>query len=317
MLKIHLKQVGKISITKNTWLNLVLLSFLLMFSACFTTHSDKSGSGKKADSHVETSNFASKGDNTIKNDSEYKGYKLIAHRGGIVEDKYNEFDPRSIQAAIDKGYYMLEIDVRKSKDGVLVVHHDDDLKRFFNTPKRIEDLTWTEIKALQSDKGNYHPVSFEKVAQICSGKIKMMIDIKPKHPSPAFFEKLGNIMEKYNLLSGSYFIDKEARKYFWGKAKFEFRISEALKIRAKFDSGEDVASNYFLFDHGNRLNAEAVKWCQKNKITVVASVNIVHYRFENHLDGAFRDIKYWKECGVTEFQIDSDYDKWLSVNDSN
>lgn len=254
--------------------------------------------------------------NTIEvNNEVFAGYKLIAHRGGIVEDQYNEFDPRSIQAAIDSNYYMLEIDVRESKDGVLVVHHDDDFKRFFNSTEKVSDLTWEEIQKLQSDKGDYHPLSFEKVAQMCAGKTKMMIDVKSKPPSPEYFEKLGKIMRKYNLLSGSYFINKEARKYFWGKAKFEFRTHEATEIKRQFDLGQDVSSHYFLFDHGNRLTAETVKFCQKNNIAVVASVNIGHYRYEKHLDGAQRDIEYWKACGVTEFQIDSEYDQWLPNSD--
>ena len=29
---------------------------------------------------------------------------MVAHRGGIVEGKYNEFDPASIRTAIDQGY---------------------------------------------------------------------------------------------------------------------------------------------------------------------------------------------------------------------
>jgi glycerophosphoryl diester phosphodiesterase len=243
-----------------------------------------------------------------------ENYKLIAHRGGIVEGVYNEFDPRSIQAAIDSGYYMLEIDVRESKDGVLFVHHDDDFGRFFNNIQQANELTWEEIQNLRSDKGDYHPLSFKKVAQMCSGKIKMMIDVKSRPPSPEYFEKLGKIMEKHNLLSESYFINKEARKYFWGKAKFEFRVNETLEIKKQIDLGLDVSSNYFLFDHGNRLTAEAVKFCQTNNISVVASVNIGHYKFENHHDGAQRDIEYWKACGVTEFQIDSEYDQWISNN---
>jgi len=69
--------------------------------------------------------------NMAMNGGFYNGYRLIAHRGGIVEGKYNEYDPASIQAAIDLGYYMLEIDVRETKDGVLIVPHDSDFIRIF------------------------------------------------------------------------------------------------------------------------------------------------------------------------------------------
>jgi len=100
-----------------------------------------------------------------------------------------------------------------------------------------------------------------------------------------------------------------------GKAKFEFRVNEVNEIKKQNDLGLDVSSHYFLFDHGNRLTAETVKFCQTNDISVVASVNIGHYLLENHLDGAQRDIEYWKDCSVTEFQIDSEYDQWFPSDD--
>jgi glycerophosphoryl diester phosphodiesterase len=249
--------------------------------------------------------------NMVKNGGEFKKYKLIAHRGGIVEGKYNEFDPASIQAAIDRGYYMLEMDVRETKDSVLIVNHDADFNRFFNNPIRVNEATWGQVKALKSDKGNYHPLLFEEVAKMCSGKVNMMIDVKINEPSSSFYKKLGKIMEEYNLLSGAYFIDYEAEKYFFGKSKFYFRVREIPRIKEKMAKGEDVASNYFLFDGGKSLNAEVMKWSQQNYITVVPSINIMHYKVENYKIEAEKDIEFLKKCGVTEFQIDSDFDIWL------
>jgi hypothetical protein len=51
--------------------------------------------------------------------------------------------------------------------------------------------------------------------------------------------------------------------------------------------------------------------CQSVSIPVVPSVNFGHYRIENPKRGAKRDIEFLKECGVTQFQIDSDFDDWL------
>ncbi len=249
--------------------------------------------------------------NMVKNNGSFKGYKLIAHRGGIVEGQYNEFDPASLQAAIDQGYYMLEIDVRETKDGELIVNHDDNFDRFFNDPRRVDEMTWAEIKKLKSANGNYHPPSFEQVAEMCAGKVEMMIDVKADNSSPEFYRKLEAIMEKYNLLEDAYFIDNEARKYFFGKAKFMIRATEADLIREKFENGEDVSCHYFLFDAGIRLTSSLVKICQKANITVVPSVNFGHYHFEDAGRGAKRDIEFLKACGVTKFQIDSDFDEWL------
>jgi glycerophosphoryl diester phosphodiesterase len=246
-----------------------------------------------------------------KNNGVYKGYRLIAHRGGIVEEKYNEFDPASIQAAIDQGYYMLEVDVQDTKDGILILNHDQTFTRYYNDPRLVDDMTWDEVKNLRAEKGNYHPVSFEELAQMCSGKVKLMIDVKEKNPSPEFYKKLGQIMEKYGFLNGAYFIDTNAREYFWGKTKFMVRIGEANMIKEKLAKGEDVACHYFLFDDGAKLNATLIKMCQKASITVVPSVNFGHYHDEDPVRGAKRDIEFLKACGVTEFQIDSDFDDWL------
>lgn len=246
-----------------------------------------------------------------RNNGIYKGYRLIAHRGGIVEGKYNEFDPASIQAAIDQGYDMLEVDVQDTKDGVLILNHDQTFTRYYNDPRLVDDMTWDEVKNLHAEKGNYHPVSFEELAQICTGKVKLMIDIKEKKPTPEFYRKLGEIMEQYDLLTSAYFIDNHAKDYFWGKAKFVVRQDEVNAIREKFEKGEDVACHYFLFDAGTRLNSSIIKMCQKASITVVPSVNFGHYHYEDPVRGAKRDIEFLKACGVTEFQIDSDFDDWL------
>ena len=249
--------------------------------------------------------------NMLKNRGVFDGYKLIAHRGGIVEDKYDEFDPASIKAAIDRGYFMLEIDVRETKDGVLMLCHDDNFARYFNDARKIKDLTWQEIKQLKPVRGNYRPVSLEELAQMCTGKVEWMIDIKDENPSPAFFDRLDNILTEYRFFPNVYFINENARARFWGKGKFSFRVTEVDMIRKKILDGEDVVCHYFLFDAGTRLTSSVVKLCQAAYITVVPSVNFGHYLNENPFRGAKRDIEFLKKCGVIEFQIDSDFDDWF------
>lgn len=247
--------------------------------------------------------------NMLTNNGEFNEYNLIAHRGGITGDEFNEFDPASVREAIERGYYMLEVDIRSTKDGVLIVHHDNDFKRFFNDHRNVDEVTWDEISSLRSDRGDYSPMAFEELASMCTGKIRLMIDAKVR--TQEVFHKIGEILEKYDLLDGAYFIQLEAREHFWGRAKFHFRVNQVEDILERQANGEDIARHFFLFDHGNRLNSEIIKWCQRHSITVVPSVNIGHYRLENHWQGAKRDIEFLKECGVTEFQIDSHYDIWL------
>lgn len=58
-----------------------------------------------------------------------KDYKLIAHRGGVVDSLTAENSMQALQQAVQKGYWMVEVDLRLTKDSILVTHHDRDFKR--------------------------------------------------------------------------------------------------------------------------------------------------------------------------------------------
>ena len=47
--------------------------------------------------------------------------RLIAHRGGIVGDEFAENSPASVEAAIKRGYWMIEVDIRRTKDGRAII----------------------------------------------------------------------------------------------------------------------------------------------------------------------------------------------------
>ena len=240
-------------------------------------------------------------------------YRLVAHRGGIVEDLFDEYDPRSIDAAIDSGYWMLEIDVQPTADRDLIVHHDDNLERIYGIDKSVSELTVKQLKKLRAKNGGYAPLTFEEVAKRCKNKIRIMLDLKIENPPPWFYQKLNDILLAHDLLDGSFFINHGIKPYFKA-GKFGFRMSEIHDMQKRSEQGEEVATNYYLFDHGNRINAETARWCQKNNIEICASVNVGHYQLENDLMGAKRDIEYLKKCDVTIFQIDSQYDAFFQNN---
>lgn len=242
---------------------------------------------------------------------QFQDYRFVAHRGGIVEDLFAEYDPRSIQAAIDSGYWMLEIDVQASADSIPIVHHDDNLSRIYGTNSRISELTLMELKSLKAKKGGYAPLTLSELAAMCAGKVEFMMDLKADQPW--FYQEVKETLEENNMLETSYFISHKLKPYF-EKGKYGFRMHELQDFANRMLNDEDVIANYYLFDHGNRINAEAARWCQNHNIEVCASVNIGHYHMEYHEAGAKRDIDYLKDCGVTLFQIDSPYDDFFEKN---
>jgi len=79
-----------------------------------------------------------------------------AHRGLYSEDqKIPENSLPAFAAARDKGYGV-ELDVHLSKDGEVVVFHDDDVQRACGVDKPINSLDWVELSLLPLFGTNEH-----------------------------------------------------------------------------------------------------------------------------------------------------------------
>lgn len=87
---------------------------------------------------------------------------IIAHRGGALESTENTID--AFQRALRLGADGIETDLRLTRDGVVVVYHDEYFGRVEGLPERqrtrlISDLTYSEISAqplipVGDDSGN-------------------------------------------------------------------------------------------------------------------------------------------------------------------
>ncbi len=71
------------------------------------------------------------------------GPRPIAHRGGAGVRPENTLE--AFTAAYREGIRYFELDVHTSRDGVLVVCHDDDLRRTTDSADAIRELTYAEI----------------------------------------------------------------------------------------------------------------------------------------------------------------------------
>jgi glycerophosphoryl diester phosphodiesterase len=101
---------------------------------------------------------------------------IVAHRGAPRRARENTI--KSFLAAVSLGADMIELDVRRTGDGVLVVFHDPWLSRKTRRP-HIADLTYRELNKRTSRKGFTVP-TLEETLRALSGKI--MLDIELKEP---------------------------------------------------------------------------------------------------------------------------------------
>jgi len=99
----------------------------------------------------------------------------IGHRGARAYEPENTL--RSFKKAIELGVDAVELDVRETKDGKLVVIHDADVSRTTNGKGLVSELTLKEIKALETEKGEKIP-SLEEALDFIDKKVKILIELK-------------------------------------------------------------------------------------------------------------------------------------------
>lgn len=235
--------------------------------------------------------------------------RLIAHRGGIVDQSHPENSPVSIQAAIDRGYWMIEVDIRATKDGEPVLQHDPTFQRFYGVNRRIEDMTWNEVKQLRANPGGSHPIHFQEACRMVQGKIRLMLDIKTSTMPDLFYQNLAESMQRANLLQGAYLLGGDRwRKYFAAGGALESANRKALTAAA--NRGEDLPKRYFLFELGSDFDQPTVDQCRQWRVEPVAAINTFRYTMakRDEWQGPVEDIARLLRLGVRSYQIDSMYE---------
>ena len=99
-----------------------------------------------------------------------------AHRGlhgsGRAENSISAF-----RAAVEAGFG-IELDVRLSADGELVVFHDDELSRVTKEEGRVDSRTAKELSEIKlCGTGDGIP-TFKEVLALVDGKVPLLIEIK-------------------------------------------------------------------------------------------------------------------------------------------
>jgi len=82
----------------------------------------------------------------------------IAHRGGIIEG-YPENTLAAFRRAIISGTEVVEIDIRGTKDGEVVILHDETLDRTTNGKGSVTNYTLEELKEFDAGaESGYQPM---------------------------------------------------------------------------------------------------------------------------------------------------------------
>ncbi|KZL76907.1 glycerophosphoryl diester phosphodiesterase [Colletotrichum tofieldiae] len=123
--------------------------------------------------------------------------QAIAHRG--FKSLYPENTLLAFRGALDAGAHALETDLHLSRDGVVVLSHDGNLKRCFGVDKKINECDWAYLETLRTvrEPGEKLPRLDDLLAFLAeegAGRegVWVLLDIKTDDP-PA--ELLGRVAE--------------------------------------------------------------------------------------------------------------------------
>ncbi len=101
----------------------------------------------------------------------------IGHRGAAGHAHENTL--AAIQKGIDLGVDFVEIDVRRTADGVLVVLHDATVNRTTNGKGRVDRLSLQEVRKFNTGNGEHIP-TLEEVLTVAAERAGLMLELKAK-----------------------------------------------------------------------------------------------------------------------------------------
>jgi len=135
----------------------------------------------------------------------------------------------AFRAAVEKDYG-IELDVHLTKDGHLVVHHDDSLKRLTGADIRIADSTLDEIRACKLPNGEAIP-TYDEVLETVAGRIPMIVEVKVEKRNHDALAKA--VYERMKTYTGPWCMESfDPRAVQW----FRMNAPEVIRGQLAFDN---------------------------------------------------------------------------------
>ncbi len=119
-----------------------------------------------------------------------------AHRGlhgeGIPENSLEAFSQ-----AVEAGYG-IELDVQLSKDGEIMVFHDEALMRMTGARGRLWEKTSEQLRELRLGETDSVIPTFREVLALVDGKVPLLVELKGETGNTALCSALHELMKTYN-----------------------------------------------------------------------------------------------------------------------
>lgn len=102
---------------------------------------------------------------------------FVAHRG-ITTERLPENTIKAFQNIVDRRIEAIELDVRTTEDGYIIIMHDPSVNRTTNGSGKVNELTLSEIRELDAGEGELVPTIEETLDFFKGTGVIVLIDIK-------------------------------------------------------------------------------------------------------------------------------------------
>lgn len=181
--------------------------------------------------------------------------KIIAHRGSWAKNDLPQNSRAALQTALAMNIYGVEFDVRQTKDGVLIINHDEDYN-----DNIIQNSTYSKLLTYNLDNGETIPTleDFLSIYQASNQKVRLVIELKNCNPSAIV--KLVNqydIQDKVDYISFS-------RSYCDKLVELGYG-SQVLYLGGDISPDEIIKLGYSGIDYQNTVFYSYPEWINEAK----------------------------------------------------
>jgi glycerophosphoryl diester phosphodiesterase len=150
--------------------------------------------------------------------------RILAHRGSPGSE-HCENTLAAVTAALDAGADGVEVDLRLSADGVLVLSHDADLGRLTGLPLSVADRPWEELHRVADARG----LALARVEWLLAAAAGRSVVLELKSPPPAPGARARTAEALVERLCG---LHAAGLPMAITVSSFDARLAAALRLRA-------------------------------------------------------------------------------------
>ena len=180
--------------------------------------------------------------------SNIRSAKISAHRGGPISGFPENALETLIKTAEDIPNVMVEIDIRETKDNVLVLLHDETLDRTTTMSSNIQHVTYGQISTLTLEDSPYTLPTLYQVLQwlYTEPEVYLSLDVKERE----LFDAVLKLVEQFDLLDQVEFIT-----YTLDAAKEVYALDQSANISMTIRNPDELMRVIDSGIPGNQVSA--------------------------------------------------------------